>query len=331
MLIYHVLKIISLLLWIKRVSSNSHLAYFSSIFVFFFSVIIFDITHIISNQMISFDQFVFASDDRRTRYIIQIAKRVRNNQFQMLKIFSVFSFSNINNRSRFFSKRFFQNIIDIVNNVNSRKRDKKIDFRMNVTFESQSFKIFYNFISFEFVVVRFRQEIRRFARLASRFFHFFNFYLKKKTMITISTIFFSYDHTQISSITNQIKNLNTFRIKIMTKKRNHVCSIKKVKKHTRKRSSNNAFEFEKLISKLDVTTKIWILIIWSFAKKTWYLKNMYCRNCMTNTTTTCVFFAMFINISKNVIANLSTINIDIVASTTKSHRTWWFLKQILTL
>ena len=165
-------------------------------------------------------------------------------------------FFHFANSTRITFKRFLNNVINIVNDVSFKKRDKKIEYRKNVTFASQSFKTFYNFIFFEFVVVRFRQKIRRFARLASRVFFFFQFFFKKKTTITISTNFFSYDYTQISLITNRIKNSNTFRIELMTKRRNHVCSIEKIKKHTRKRSSNNAFEFENLISKIDVTTKI---------------------------------------------------------------------------
>ena len=151
--------------------------------------------------------------------------------------------------------------------------------------------------------------------------HSLNLCLKKRTMITISTIFFSYDHTQISSITIQIRSSNTSRTTTITKRKSHVCSIEEIEEHTRERSSNNAFEFEELISELDVTTKVWILIIWSLAKKTWYLTNIYCLNCTTNTTKTRVLFAMSINTSRSVIANSSTINTDIVASTTKSHRT----------
>ena len=72
-------------------------------------------------------------------------------------------------------KRFFNDVIDIANNVLSKKREKKTKYRKNVTFASQSLRIFYNFIFFEFVVVRFRQEIRRFERLTSRVFFVFQF------------------------------------------------------------------------------------------------------------------------------------------------------------
>ena len=65
-------------------------------------------------------------------------------------------------------KRFLNDVIDIANNVPSKKREKKTEYRKSVTSASQSFRIFYNFILFEFVVVRFRQKIRRFERLASR-------------------------------------------------------------------------------------------------------------------------------------------------------------------
>ena len=156
-----------------------------------------------------------------------------------------------------------------------------------------------------------------------------NFCLKKRTMITISTIFFSYDHTQISSITSQIKSLSTLSIKIMTKRKSHVCSIEEIKKHTRERLSDNAFEFEDLILELDVTTKIWISIIWSLAKKTWCLKNMYCLS--FKKITMCARFAMLINTTRNVTANFPMTNTDIAASMAKSHPIWWFLKQILKL
>ena len=61
-----------------------------------------------------------------------------------------------------------------------KKRDRKIEYRKSVTFASQSFRILYNSIFSEFVVVRSRQEIRRFARLASRVFFFFQFLSQKE-------------------------------------------------------------------------------------------------------------------------------------------------------
>ena len=77
-------------------------------------------------------------------------------------------------------KRFFNDVINIVNNVFFKKRDRKIEYRKNVTFASQSLKTFYNFIFFEFVVVRFRQKIRRFARFTNRVFAFFQFLFQEK-------------------------------------------------------------------------------------------------------------------------------------------------------
>ena len=84
------------------------------------------------------------------------------------------------NSARTTSKRFFNDVIDTVNNVFSKKRDRKTDYRKNVTSASQSLRAFYNSIFFEFVVVRFRQKIRRFARLASRASFFSQSLFQKK-------------------------------------------------------------------------------------------------------------------------------------------------------
>ena len=72
-------------------------------------------------------------------------------------------------------KKFFIDITVIVNNCNSskkqRKRSKKSTNDSRV-FSNNVFAL-YNFIFFEFVVVRSRQEIRRFERLTSRVFFAF--------------------------------------------------------------------------------------------------------------------------------------------------------------
>ena len=204
-----------------------------------------------------FDQFAFVVNEQQNRYILFANNQINKQQFVLYVNFYeiIILFFHFANSTKSTFKRFFNDVINIVNNdVASKKRRKRFLKSKN---DQRVFLVnvfaFYQFVFFEFVVVRFRQKIQRFARFANRVF-FFNFFFKKRTTITISTNFFSYDYTQILLITNRIKNLNTFRITILMKRKNHVCSKKK--KHTRKKSSNNAFEFEKLISKLDVTTKI---------------------------------------------------------------------------
>ena len=291
-------------------------------FLFFISRFLFLHSFYLLFVMTFFDQFAFSTNDRQNNHVVKIVDHVRKQQFAMWMNFYeiIILFFHFANSTRTTFKRFLNDVINIVNNVSFKKRDKKIEYRKNVTFASQSLKISYNFIFFESVVVRFRQKIRRFARFANRAFSFFQFLFQEENddhefddffFIRLYSDFVDHESNQkFEHASNQNND----------EKKNHVCSIKEIKKHTREKLLNNAFEFENLILKFDVTTKIWISIIWSFARKTWCLKNMYCLN--FKKITTCVRFAMFINTTKNVTTNFSMTNIDIVASTTKFHSIW---------
>ena len=125
---------------------SSHM--FHRIFFFRFFIVIFDIIFILSNQMISFDQFVFVFNNRCIRYIIQIVNRARQQQFAMLMNFYkiIILFSHFANSTKTTFKRFFNDVTNIVNNVFFNKRDKKTKYQKNSIFVSQS--IFYNFIFF---------------------------------------------------------------------------------------------------------------------------------------------------------------------------------------
>ena len=99
------------------------------------------------------------------------------NFYEIIILF--FHFAN-STKSTF--KRFFNDVINIVNNdVAFKKRRKRFSKSKNDqrVFSVNVF-VFYNFIFSESVVLRFRQEIRRFARLASRAFLFFQFLFQKK-------------------------------------------------------------------------------------------------------------------------------------------------------
>ena len=154
--------------------------------------------------MISFDQSIFVFDDRRNRYIFQITNRVRHQQFVMLMNFYeiIILFFHFVNSTKSTFKRFFNDVIDIVNNnVASKKRRKRFLKSKN---DQRVFSInvvaFYIFIFFEFVIVRFRQEIRRFERLTSRVFSVFLFLFQENDHDDDFDLFFArfyidfYDH-----------------------------------------------------------------------------------------------------------------------------------------
>ena len=120
--------------------------------------------------MIFFDRFIFAVENRFNYVINRVNNQIREQRFAMLMNFYeiIILFSHFANSTKTTFKRFFNDVINIVNNVSSNKRDKKTKYRKNSILVSQS--IFYNFTFFQFVIVRFRQEIRRFERLANRVF-----------------------------------------------------------------------------------------------------------------------------------------------------------------
>ena len=210
--------------------------------------------------MISFDQSAFFANDFRNNHTVKIVEHVRKQQFVVyVNFYEIITLSShFANFTRTTFKRFFNDVINIANNdVASKKRRERSSKSKNDqrTFSINVF-VFYNFTFFEFVVVRFRQKIRRFARFANRVSFFSQFLFQKKNDDHDFDEFFfirSYanfvDHKSNQKF-EHVSNRNN------DKKKSHVCSIEEIKKHTQKKSSNNAFEFENLISKLDVTTKI---------------------------------------------------------------------------
>ena len=133
--------------------------------------------------MISFDQFAFVVNKRRNRHFVLVANNARTQQFTMFVNFAeiiivsflsfVQRFANIT-QSMF--KRFFIDVIDVVNNdVASKKRRKR--FVKSKDDQRAFFVIsnFYNFIFFVVVNLQFRQEIRRFKRLTNRVSNRFSF------------------------------------------------------------------------------------------------------------------------------------------------------------
>ena len=134
--------------------------------------------------MIFFDRFIFAVENRFNSVINRVNNQNRQQQFAMFvnsyEIITLFFHFVDSTRTTF--KRFFNDVINIVNNdVASKKRRKRF---LESKDDQRAFSVnafaFYQFIFFEFVVVRFRQEIRRFARLASRAFSSFQFLSQKK-------------------------------------------------------------------------------------------------------------------------------------------------------
>ena len=125
--------------------------------------------------MTFFDQFNFVVNDQINRYVIKIVNRVNNSQFFVLIDFSNHFNSDSSFQTSFFSKRFFQNIIDIVNNVAQFKQKKKCDRKMKTKNVRRVFivtSVFYNFTFSVFVNLQSRQTKRRFARFANRVFFF---------------------------------------------------------------------------------------------------------------------------------------------------------------
>ena len=78
------------------------------------------------------------------------------------------------NSTRSTSKRFFSDVTNIVNNdvTSKRRRERSLESKDDQRASFVNVLAFYQFISSEFVVVRSRQKIRRFARLANRVFLF---------------------------------------------------------------------------------------------------------------------------------------------------------------
>ena len=154
--------------------------------------------------MISFDQFAFVINDRRNCRIIDATNRVRKQQFAMLMNFYeiIILFFHFANSTKSTFKRFFNDVINIVNNdVASKKRRKRfLKSKNDQRIFSINVVVFYNFIFFQFVVVRFRQKIRRFERLTSRVFFVFQLLSQKDDDDDDFDLFFSrfyidlYDH-----------------------------------------------------------------------------------------------------------------------------------------
>ena len=150
--------------------------------------------------MTFFDRFIFVVENRFNNVINRINNQNRQQQFAMFVKFYkiIILFFHFANSTRTTFKRFFNDVINIVNNVSFKKRDRKTKYRKNSIFVSQS--IFYNFISFQFVIVRFRQKIRRFERLTSRVFFVFQLLSQKDDDDDDFDLFFSrfyidfYDH-----------------------------------------------------------------------------------------------------------------------------------------
>ena len=101
----------------------------------------------------------------------------------------IFSFFHFAKSTRTTFKRFFNDVINIINNVSFKKRDKKTKYRKNLIFVSQS--TFYNFDFFQFVIVRFRQKIQRFERLTNRVFFVFQFLFQENDDDDDFDLFFS--------------------------------------------------------------------------------------------------------------------------------------------
>ena len=80
------------------------------------------------------------------------------------------------------SKRFLNDVINIANNdvASKRRRERSLESKDDQRAFSINALALYNSTFFEFVVVRFRQEIRRFARLASRASSFSQFLSQEK-------------------------------------------------------------------------------------------------------------------------------------------------------
>ena len=134
--------------------------------------------------MISFDQFAFFANDFRNNYIVKIVEHVRKQQFVVYINFYeiIILFFHFANFTKTTFKRFFNDVINIVNNdIASKKRRKRFSKSKN---NQRVFSIkifaFYNFIFFNLLLYVFVKKYvdLRVSRIV--FFSFFNFFFQEK-------------------------------------------------------------------------------------------------------------------------------------------------------
>ena len=232
-------------------------------------------------------------------------------------------------------KRFLNDVIDIVNNVSSKNRDRKIKYRKNVTFASLSFKAFYNFTFFVFVTLFFRQErrqkIRRFARFASRVFSFFQFLSQEENddhdfddffFIRSYVDFVDHDLNQKFEHVSNNDNDEKKKSRLLNRRNKRTYAKKIVRQRIRVRKTD--FKIRRDDKSLNSDYMI------ARKKNVIFDKHVLSELHDEHDKNACSFCDVYQYFEK-CHRKFIDVNIDIVASTTKSHRTWWFLKQILTL
>ena len=203
--------------------------------------------------MIFFDRFIFAVENRFNHVISRVNNQIREQRFAMLmNLYEIIIlFFHFADSTRTTSKRFFNDVINIANNVSLNKRDRKTEYRKNSIFVSQS--ALYNFTFFQSVIVRFRQEIRRSERLASRVFSAFQFLFQENDDDDDFDLFFSrfyidlYDYDFDFSFDDETKIISSSR---QTKKR----SIQRqrsnnIRESTRKIKSNDQIRVRSRVRK----------------------------------------------------------------------------------
>ena len=171
-------------------SSNVCLSSLHYVLVFWFCIFIsfsFNL-HLHSNlssavKIISLDRFIFAVQNRFNHVINRINNQIRQQQFVMwMNFHEIITLSlHFANSTRSTFKRLLNDVIDTANNdvASKRRRERSVNSKDDRRASSINAFALYNSTSFEFVVVRSRQEIRRFARFASRASFFFQLFFQE--------------------------------------------------------------------------------------------------------------------------------------------------------
>ena len=122
--------------------------------------------------MTSFDQSAFSANDLRNNHTVKVVEHARKQQFAVyVNLYEIITLSpHSADSTRTTSKRSLNDVINTVNNdvASKRRRERSSESKNDQRAFSVNVFVLYNFTSSESVVVRFRQKIRRSARLASR-------------------------------------------------------------------------------------------------------------------------------------------------------------------
>ena len=214
--------------------------------------------------MISHDCSIFVVQNRFDNVINRVNNQTRQQQFAILMNFYeiiILSFHFANSTKSTF-KRLLNDVIDIVNNdvASKRRRERSLKSKNDQRVFSVNVVVFYIFIFLEFVIVRSRQKIRRFERLASRVFFVSQFLFQKDNDNDDFDLFFArfyidfYDHDFDFDFDDETKIFHHH-----NKRRNDRHNVNEITTYANQREkSNQMIEFELVFEnqnrKIRVTT-----------------------------------------------------------------------------